>query len=100
MSAPFTVFVCSTFDDLEHEREGVLDAIRRVQQRHSAMEFFGAEAAQPIETCLKHVRESDVLVVIVPHKYGSLISGRDVSFSEAEYEEGTKLQKQCLVYMR
>jgi tetratricopeptide (TPR) repeat protein len=100
MSASFTVFVCSTFDDLEQEREGVLDAIRRVQSRHSAMEFFGAAAAQPIETCLKHVRESDVLVVIVAHKYGSLISGRDVSYSEAEYEEGTKLQKQCLVYMR
>ena len=30
MSAPFTVFVCSTFDDLEQEREAVLDAIRRV----------------------------------------------------------------------
>jgi hypothetical protein len=39
MSASFTVFVCSTFDDLEQEREAVLDAIRRVQSRHNAMEF-------------------------------------------------------------
>jgi hypothetical protein len=29
MSAPFSVFVCSTFDDLEQDREAVLDAIRR-----------------------------------------------------------------------
>ena len=28
MSASFTVFVCSTFDDLEQEREAVLDAIK------------------------------------------------------------------------
>jgi tetratricopeptide (TPR) repeat protein len=46
MSAPFTVFVCSTFDDLVDERQGVLEAIRSVQQRHSAMEYFGARDAR------------------------------------------------------
>jgi hypothetical protein len=65
MSAPFNVFVCSTFDDLEQEREAVLDAIRRVQQRHNAMEFFGARPEQPINVCLEEVRKSDLLVVIV-----------------------------------
>jgi Domain of unknown function (DUF4062) len=72
MSAPFNVFVCSTFDDLEQEREAVLDAIRRVKQRHSAMEFFGARAERPIDVCLDEVRKSDLLVVIVGEKYGSL----------------------------
>ena len=85
MSAPFTVFVCSTFDDLDPEREAVLDAIRRVQSRHNAMEFFGARPGRPIDVCLDEVRKSDLLVVIVAHKYGSLISGRDISYSEAEY---------------
>jgi Domain of unknown function (DUF4062) len=84
MSAPFTVFVCSTFDDLEQERQAVLDAIRRVQQRHSAMELFGAETAQPIETYLKHVRASNILIVIVGHKCGSLVPGQSISYSEAE----------------
>jgi hypothetical protein len=100
MSDSFTVFVCSTFDDLEQEREGVLDAIRRVQQRHNAMEFFGARPGRPIDVCLEEVRKSDLLVVIVAHKYGSLIPGRDRSYSEAEHEEGAKLGKQCLIYMR
>jgi hypothetical protein len=27
MTASFTIFVCSTFNDLSQEREGVLDAI-------------------------------------------------------------------------
>jgi hypothetical protein len=88
MSGTFTIFVCSTFDDLEPEREGVLDAIRRVQQRHSAMEFFGAGEAQPIETCLAEVRESDLLVVIVGLKYGSLVPGMGVSYSQAELPGG------------
>jgi tetratricopeptide (TPR) repeat protein len=100
MSASFNVFVCSTFDDLEQEREAVLDAIRRVQQRHNAMEFFGARPGRPIDVCLDEVRKSDLLVVIVGEKYGSLPSGIGVSYSQAEYEEGVRLEKPCLVYLR
>jgi tetratricopeptide (TPR) repeat protein len=101
MSAPFTVFVCSTFDDLEQEREAVLDAIHRVQSRHNAMEFFGARPGRPIDVCLEEVRKSDLLVVIVGEKYGSLPSGMGISYSQAEYEEGfVRLKKPCLVYLR
>jgi hypothetical protein len=100
MSALFTVFVCSTFDDLEQEREAVLDAIRRVQSRHNAMELFGARPGRPIDVCLEEVRKSDLLVVIVGLKYGSLPSGMEVSYSQAEYEEGARLKKPCLVYLR
>jgi tetratricopeptide (TPR) repeat protein len=100
MSAPFTVFVCSTFHDLEQEREAVLDAIRRVQQRHNAMEFFGARPGRPIDVCLDEVRKSDLLVVIVGEKYGSLPPGMGVSYSQAEYEEGVRLEKPCFVYLR
>jgi hypothetical protein len=100
MSASFTVFVCSTFDDLEPEREAVLDAIRRVQQRHNAMEFFGARPGRPIDVCLEEVRKSDLLVVIVGLKYGSLPPGVGISYSQAEYEESIRLGKPCLVYLR
>jgi Domain of unknown function (DUF4062) len=96
MSQSVTVFVYSTFEDLQQEREGVLDAIRRVQQRHVAMEFFGARDEQPIGICLDEVRASDLLVVIVGLKYGSLPPGMGISYSQAEYEEGAR----CLVYVR
>lgn len=100
MSASFTVFLCSTFSDLSQEREGVLDAIRRLKLQHDSMEFFGARAEQPIETCLQEVRASDVLVVIVGHRYGSIVPDLGISYSEAEYAEGFRLKKPCLVYMR
>jgi tetratricopeptide (TPR) repeat protein len=100
MSAPFTVFVCSTFDDLEQEREAVLDAIRRVQSRHNAMEFFGARPGRPIDVCLDEVRKSDLLVVIVGLKYGSLPPDIGISYSQAEYEESVRHGKPCLVYLR
>lgn len=100
MTASFTVFVCSTFSDLSQEREGVLDAIRRLKLQHDSMEFFGARAEQPIEACLQEVRASDVLVVIVGHRYGSIVPDLGISYSEAEYVEGVSLKKPCLVYMR
>jgi hypothetical protein len=100
MKQSLTVFVCSTYSDLVNERESVLDAIRRLQHQHDSMEFFGARSDLPIETCLDEVRCSDVLVVIVGHRYGSLVPGMGISFSEAEYVEGYRLGKPCLVYLR
>jgi hypothetical protein len=100
MASTLTVFVCSTYSDLSDEREGVLDAIRRLQLQHDSMEFFGARADQPIETCLAEVRRSNILVVIVGHRYGSLVPEMNISYSEAEYREGHRLKKPCLVYIR
>src|SRR3954447_16537017 len=100
MTASFTVFVCSTFSDLGQERDRVLDAIRRLKLQHDSMEFFGARAEQAIETCLSEVRASDILVVIVGHSYGSIVPSLGISYSEAEYEEGFRLKKPCLVYVR
>ena len=100
MKQTLTVFLCSTYADLVDEREAVLNAIRTLQLQHDSMEFFGARTDQPLETCLEEVRNSDVLVVIVGHRYGSLTPEGGVSFSEAEYNEGYELGKPCLVYLR
>jgi hypothetical protein len=96
----FTVFVCSTYADLENERRAILDAIRRLQLKHDSMEFFGARTQRPLETCLKEVRGSDIMVVVIGHRYGSFVPGSKISYSEAEYEEGRRLNKPCLVYVR
>ena len=100
MRKSLTVFVCSTYADLIEEREAVLQVIRKLQHQHDSMEFFGARTDLPIETCLEEVRRSDVLVVIVGHRYGSLVPEMGISFSEAEYREGHSLGKPCLVYLR
>jgi hypothetical protein len=100
MSSTFTIFVCSTFSDLSAEREAVLDAIRRLKLQHDSMEYFGARTQQPLETCLQEVRASDMLVVIVGHRYGSLVPEHGISYSEAEYAEAIRLNKPCLIYMR
>ena len=94
------VFVCSTYADLVDERRATLDSIGQLKLQHESMEFFGARSGRPLDTCLEEVRKSNVIVVIVGHRYGSLVPGDSISFSEAEYKEAQRLKKSCLVYMR
>ena len=100
MTARVTVFVCGTYSDLSEERGAILDAIQRLQLHHDSMEFFGARPEQPIDTCLNEVRTSDILVVIVGRKYGSVVPDLGISYSEAEYREAQRLNLPCLVYIR
>lgn len=100
MSIPLRVFICSTYRDLPGEREGVMEAIRKLQHQHDSMEYFGARPNLPIETCLDQVRRSDVMVVIVGYLYGSIVPEIGVSYTEAEYAEGVRLGMPCLVYIR
>src|SRR5262249_16355510 len=100
MSQRTTVFVCATYVDLSDERGAVLDAIQRLQLQYDSMEFFGARPDQPIDTCLGEVRRSDIVVVIVGQKYGSIVPNDSISFSEAEYNEARRLGLPCLVYLR
>jgi len=100
MKNQITVFICSTYSDLSKEREAVMDSIRRLQLQHDSMEFFGARSYQAIETCLEEVRKSDILVVIVGHRYGTIVPELGLSYSESEYKEGHRLKKPCLVYIR
>lgn len=68
--------------------------------QHDSMEFFGARTHASIDTSLQEVRNSDILVVIIGHKYGTLVPELGISYSEAEYNEGYLLGKPSLVYMR
>ncbi len=93
------IFVCSTYSDLVPQRKAVFEAIENLQLQWESMEFFGARSDQPIEACLDQVRRSDVLIVLVGHRYGSLVPEQGISFTEAEYDEGRRLEKTCLVYL-
>src|SRR4051812_39818389 len=100
MSDTFTVFICGTFEDLLEERSAILEAIRHLQLKHDSMEYFGARPERALDTCLAEVRRSDIMVVIVGHRYGSVAPDIGISYSEAEYAEAYRLEKPCLVYER
>lgn len=99
-NATLTVFVCGTQLDLADERNGALEAIRRLKLQHDSMEYFGARNDTPIETCLQEVRRSNIIIVIVGMRYGAIVPGMNISYTQAEYDEAYRLKKTCLVYFR
>ena len=100
MTNSLGIFICSTYTDLSEERSGVVEAIQKAHHHQYSMELFGAHPNRPIETCLNEVRQSDVLIVIVGYLYGSIVPELEISYTEAEYNEGRRLGKPCLIYFR
>ncbi|MCW4011712.1 MAG: DUF4062 domain-containing protein [Candidatus Bathyarchaeota archaeon] len=94
------VFVSATRTDLVNERVSVLEAIRQLQFQHVTMEYFGADPRDSIEVCLERVRESDVYVGIIAHRYGSVVETTGKSFTHMEYEEARRIDLPCYIYIR
>lgn len=79
--ANLKIFVSSTTEDLETERLRVLEAIGRLDIKRVAMEYFGADHRKPIDVCLEKVRDSNLYVGIVGHRYGSIVPDTDKSYT-------------------
>lgn len=100
MAESVRVFLCSTYEDLINERKAVLASLDELKLAHKSMEYFGARPSPAIDECLAEVAKSSMLILVVGHRYGSVVPGQELSFTEAEYREGIRLSKPCLVYMR
>jgi hypothetical protein len=65
------------------------------------MEFFLATPETPRETALSSLRESDVMVLVVGFKAGTLLpDGSQSTYTSAEYDEALRLEKECLVFIK
>ena len=67
------VFLSSTFLDLVGEREAVLKALHKKSASTLAMEYFVATPTTPRETALEKLRNSDVMVLVIGFKAGTLL---------------------------
>lgn len=92
-------FICSTYTDLKNYREAVIKKIYSQSGAINAQESFGARDQKPLETCLEEVRKSNVFILIIGMKYGSVEKGVNKSFVELEYEEANKLGLPIFVYV-
>ncbi len=81
------VFLSSTFKDLADIRRQVDDALRVAGRDSSQMEFFAARPESPLEVSLKEVRASDILVLIIGSRYGTLDQDSELSITHLEFRE-------------
>lgn len=88
MDKKFQVFISSTYEDLKNERQKVQDIILSMYQIPIGMEMFSAADEEQWEIIKDHIDNSDFYVLIIGHRYGSVIEdGPDagISYTEKEY---------------
>src|SRR5258708_3914164 len=88
------VFVSRT-SDMAHFPAGrsfidaVLGAVNRAGMAPVDMRYFAARGGAPAEYCRQRVRECEVYVAVVGFRYGSMVPGEQVSYTELEFNEAT-----------
>jgi hypothetical protein len=82
--------ISSTAIDLPEHRRKAIDACLRAQVRPNAMEYLPAVGKDAVEVSVKMVDESDIYVVVLGFRYGTIPNGSDFSVTEIEYDRATK----------
>lgn len=94
-----SIFVSSTFVDLESHRRLVRDAITKLELTFKAMEFFGAHPDTPRKECLRLVRASNIFVGIIGMRYGVIDPVDGKSMTQLEYEAAQAACLPTLMYL-
>ena len=99
MERTVRVFVSSTWQDLQPERQAVEQALQRMRDAgFSGMEYFGSRPDAPRDVCLQEVDRADVYLGIFGYDYGFEDEG-GVSPTECEFLRASELGKVRLVYV-
>lgn len=84
MNKKLQVFVSSTYTDLIEERQAAVEAILDAGHIPAGMELFRAGKSQ-MKTIQKWIDESDVYMLILGGRYGSIEEESGLSYTELEY---------------
>lgn len=80
------VFVSSTFSDLREERQAAVEAILSAGHIPAGMELFAAGDESQMEVIKQWIDESDVYLLILGGRYGSIEPKSGKSYTQLEYE--------------
>ncbi len=95
-----TVFVSSTFQDLQVHRKAVWEVLETFDVVVRGMEQFGARGGTPLQTCLVEVEQADIYVGIIAFRHGSIEPTSGKSYTQLEYERALELSKEVLISRR
>lgn len=86
MKKKLQIFVSSTYLDLQEEREAAVESILGSKHIPAGMELFRAGNKSQLETIKKWIDESDIYMLILGGRYGSIEPESGKSYTQLEYE--------------
>ncbi|MGI8425067.1 MAG: DUF4062 domain-containing protein [Actinomycetota bacterium] len=87
------VFVSSTYLDLKSERQAAVEAILKAGHIPAGMELFSAGNDSQLDTIRRWIDESDVYMLILGGRYGSVDPKTSLSYIELEYDYAVSKDK-------
>lgn len=86
MHKKLQIFVSSTYEDLKDERQAAVEAILRAGHIPAGMELFCAGSEAQLDVIRRWIDESDVYMLIMGGRYGSVEPKSGLSYTEVEYK--------------
>jgi regulator of replication initiation timing len=86
MSKKLQVFISSTYDDLQEERQSAVEAVLKAGHIPAGMELFKSADETQKDTITKWIRESDVYLLILGGRYGTIEPQSAKSYTHWEYD--------------
>jgi hypothetical protein len=80
------VFISSTYTDLKDERQAAVSAILKAGHIPAGMELFAAGDESQMQTIKRWIDESDIFMLILGGRYGSIEPNTSLSYMELEYD--------------
>lgn len=90
MKKKLQIFISSTYLDLQEEREAAVEAVLGSKHIPAGMELFRAGNKSQLETIKKWIDESDIYMLILGGRYGSIEPESRKSYTQLEYEYALK----------
>lgn len=87
------VFVSSTYEDLIGERQAAVQAILKAGHIPAGMELFAAGDEEQMTVIRRWIDESDIFMLILGGRYGSIESSSGKSYTHLEYEYALERKK-------
>jgi hypothetical protein len=93
MKRRLQVFISSTFTDLVAERQAAVSAILKAGHIPAGMELFTAGDRSQMDTIKQWIDESDVYMLILGGRYGSIEPISGISYTELEYDYAVQQER-------
>jgi hypothetical protein len=76
-----------------------LDAVARAGMAPVDMQYFAARDGEPADYCRERVRECEIYVAVVGFRYGSMVPGEGISYTELEFQAASAAGLPRLVFL-
>jgi Domain of unknown function (DUF4062) len=93
MKSKLQVFVSSTYLDLKDDRQAAVEAILKAGHIPAGMELFAAGDKSQWEVIQQWILDSDVYMLILGGRYGTVETKSGLSYTELEYDFAAKSGK-------